>query len=89
MSNCHIRTASDGTRVRVNGGDIDQQTLDDLTEKVKAYIASRCKHASPYPMPEIAQRIHGRETYTCGREDGHTGGHRWPDKPDSRWKWDE
>lgn len=79
---CEIRTASDGTKVRVNG-DIDQATLDRLTAQVRAHVASRCNAPSAFVMPEIAQKIHGRETYRCGREVGHPGPHAWGDR---RWE---
>lgn len=84
---CEIRTTSDGTKVRVNG-QISDERLDEITARVRAYVDSRCAAASPFVMPAIAQRIHGHETYTCGREEGHDGEHCWPDKPDAKWRWD-
>lgn len=83
---CEIRTASDGTVVRVNGS-LDQKTLDQMAAWVRGYVDSRCHDASPFPMPAIAQKMHGRETYQCGREKGHDGEHRWPDNPDAKWCW--
>jgi hypothetical protein len=75
---CEIRTASDGTPVRVHG-QIRQDVLDAITAQVRAIIDSRCDAESNVPMPAIAQRIHGHEHYTCGRVKGHDGPHRWPE----------
>jgi hypothetical protein len=72
--------------VRVNG-DIDQAALDALTAMVRAHIDSRCHDDGPFEMPKVAQQMHGRRTYRCGREKGHSGEHRWPDKPDAKWTW--
>jgi hypothetical protein len=75
---CEIRTTSSGEPVRVNG-QISQERLDELAGWVKSYVDSRCAVDSDKPMPAIAQRMHGRENYSCGRERGHEGPHRWPD----------
>lgn len=74
---CHIRYTSDGQPVRVNG-DIDQETLDALGRQVRAIVEASCRAESSVPMPAIAQKMHGRVGYTCGREKGHDGPHRWP-----------
>lgn len=74
---CVQRTASDGTPVRVQG-DIEQPLLDQLTAAVKAHWESRCHALSDVPMPDIAQRLHDRETYWCDRDQGHEPPHRWP-----------
>lgn len=74
---CETRRASDGTLVRVQGA-LAQEDLDRLAAAVKTYEDTRCHALSDVPMPEIAQRIHGRETYWCGREQGHEPPHRWP-----------
>lgn len=85
---CQIVTLADGTQIRVNGarGAPDLDLLQELADAVKAAEASRCHTAGPYPMPEIAQKIHGRKTYWCGRERGHDGPHRWPEDG-TRWVW--
>lgn len=78
---CENRTTSDGQPVRVQG-QISQKRLDEMAAWVKGYVDSRCGVDSDKPMPAIAQRMHGRENYSCGRERGHDGPHRWPDKPE-------
>ena len=78
---CEIRTTSDGQPARVQGR-ISQERLDEIGAWVRAYVDSRCAVDSDKPMPAIAQRMHGRENYSCGREAGHEGPHRWPDVGD-------
>ena len=73
--NCHIVQTSRGP-VRVNGS-IDPETLEVLAQQVAAMKARECGHVGPIPMPEIAQRMHGRETYLCGLDKGHDGPHEW------------
>jgi hypothetical protein len=75
---CEIRHTSDGQPVRVQG-DIDQKLLDQLATAVRKREENACHALSDVPMPEIAQRIHGRETYWCGREKGHEPPHQHPD----------
>lgn len=90
MGRCSERTTSDGQRVRVQGR-ISQERLDELGAWVSEFVASRCAADSGAPMPAIAQRMHGRENYSCGRERGHHGPHRWPDKDDGPYivEWSE
>jgi hypothetical protein len=85
-----MRTTSNGTPVRVQG-QISQERLDELEAWVRRYADSRCAAESDEPMPEIAQRMHGREHYACGRDKGHDGPHRWPDRGDGKAivEWDE
>jgi hypothetical protein len=71
---CHLRRASDGTLVRVRG-DLPQETLDRLTAKVREMVDNECGDVSTIAMLEIAQRIHGRETYVCRQPRGHDGDH--------------
>ncbi|HET7398975.1 MAG TPA: hypothetical protein VFJ94_10680 [Intrasporangium sp.] len=75
---CETRLTSDGQTVRVRGS-IGQADLDVLAAQVRAYADSRCGVESDVPMLAIAQRIHGRKHYACGRERGHEPPHRWPD----------
>jgi hypothetical protein len=85
---CQIRHTSDGQPVRVRG-DIDQQTLDALGHKVRAIVEAQCRAESDVPMPAVAQRMHGREHYLCGREKGHEAPHRWPadgDRTIAEWE---
>lgn len=86
---CRIVTLPDGSQVRVQGGDgeLDLEYLAALRDAVRADEAKRCHAVGPHVMPEIAQRIHGRETYWCGEYRGHEGPHRWPEGGD-RFVWD-
>ena len=72
---CRIVQTSRGP-VRVNGS-IDRETLEALAQQVAAIKARECGHVGPIPMPAIAQRMHGRETYSCGLDKGHDGPHEW------------
>lgn len=51
-----------------------------------AKMEAQCKAESDIPMPALAQRIHGRANYRCGRDGGHEGPHRWPEDG-SRAEW--
>ncbi|HET7327158.1 MAG TPA: hypothetical protein VFJ14_07700 [Nocardioidaceae bacterium] len=75
---CRIVTTPDGTKVRVQG-DADPAALQSILDAVRADEARRCHAISAVPMPQIAQRIHGRETYWCGLYRDHDGPHRWPE----------
>lgn len=79
---CELRTTSDGTPVRVQG-DIEQPLLDQLADAVRKHYDSRCHALSDVPMPELAQKLHGRETYWCDRDEGHEPPHRWPEHRDA------
>lgn len=78
---CEVRRASDGTLARVQG-DIDQGSLDVMAAFVRHLIDNMCKAVSDVPMPALAQKIHDRETYWCGRPSGHDGPHQWPAEGD-------
>ena len=65
-----VVTLPDGTTARVHG-QIEPEEL----QAIKDALPVRCGAASSSPMPALAQRIHGRETYTCAREEGHEGLH--------------
>lgn len=52
-------------------------TPEQIRKAVTLLVEGTCRHAGPYPMPEAAQRMHGRETYTCGLLVGHDGDHAW------------
>lgn len=78
---CHLVELADGTRVRVRGpkpGPEEIAALQEVADELQAHWATLCHDLSPFPMPEVAQRAHGRETYWCGRTAGHEPPHRWP-----------
>lgn len=87
MSDCRYVTLPDGTVVRVQG-DADPEYLAALRDMVRAEEAKRCHAIGPHEMPEIAKRIHGRETYWCGEYRDHDGPHRWPAGGD-RFVWED
>ena len=77
---CEVRHASDGTPMRVRGGDrLTQDDLDALNRAVSAFFASRCGAPSTVPVPVRSQRDEVR-TYACGLAADHDPdeGHRWP-----------
>lgn len=82
-SGCEVRYTTKGKPVRVSGS-ISQEALDQMGDAAEKLLADMCKALSDVPMPAIAQRIHGRETYWCGRPSGHDGLHRWPWPGDER-----
>lgn len=75
---CEIVHLADGSQVRVQGH-LPTKEIEALAAAVRADEDKRCHAPSDLPMPEIAQRIHGRETYWCGLYRGHEGKHRWPE----------
>jgi hypothetical protein len=49
-------------------------------------VDAECKAVSDFPMPAIAQKIHGRKAYWCRQPFGHDGPHghaglEWNDPP--------
>lgn len=56
----------------------ERAAWDIVKQAAQRYLDSRCNAVSDVPMPKRAQRIHGRTTYRCGRDEGHDGPHRWP-----------
>lgn len=54
------------------------EALANTIRAVEKKIRNTCGAESAVPMPEIAQRLHKREFYQCGRKKGHEGNHYWP-----------
>ena len=52
---------------------------EEMAQKARELAERRCDHIGPHPMPDIAQKFHGRETYSCGRDKGHPPPHAWGD----------
>lgn len=76
---CEVHTLADGSSVRVQGH-LPAETVQALSDLVAARSARRCPLGTGKPMPEIAQRMHGRVDYHCGRLAGHDGPCLWPSK---------
>jgi len=85
---CEVVTLADGTQVRTQGH-LPTDLVEALAAAMRADQARRCHVPSAVPMPEIAQRIHGRETYQCGLYRGHDGKHRWPDQGTAITEWED
>jgi hypothetical protein len=74
---CEVRTASDGTVVRVRG-QLSQDELDAIVAAATAHMDSRCGEPSDVPL-KLPRK--GHPFYTCGRQAGHGPPHRWPAEP--------
>jgi len=83
MRSCKTVTATDGTVMRVQG-DLTQESIDALAALMHKIVDKQCRHESPYPMPAVAQRLHGRRHYECGLDIGHEGLHAW--SSNLRWE---
>ena len=67
-------------RVRVAKGADDEEVtrvVEAAARKVAEIVERQCRHIGPHAMPEIAQRMHNRESYWCGLDKGHDGPHSW------------